>query len=241
MDNRAARRENASFEGQNQRVPVKYKEMQEELTQLKAQIAEFESKLNNIPGITTYGPVDLYSYDSAESNNGSRVLLHGKGGNSGDTMSIDHYTNSVLRIFSNFGTASRIFYYLRNDGWYYGSTPIATTGVGKTLLAYPASSIALTAGKEYDICSLNLTIGKWLIWASALASGDYSITGADFASKARSYFTSSPTTQRNVVLIGYAAAGTGGKKITFHIGAKQSNSTAHADPNYCYLRALRIQ
>nr|DAF78370.1 MAG TPA: protein of unknown function (DUF5320) [Caudoviricetes sp.] len=48
MDNRAARRENASFEGQNQRVPVKYKKMEEDIERMKQEIEDIKSQLNNI-------------------------------------------------------------------------------------------------------------------------------------------------------------------------------------------------
>ena len=239
MDNRAVKRENASFEGQNQRVPVKYKEMQDELTRLKAQVAEFESKLNNIAGISTFGQLQLKSESSDQNSlEGSQINFYGKGGNTGKTNFIDSY-NDYMRIISKdhvFTFADTGIYDNTRDGY----VPIASADVGTVLLEWPRTAITLVPNNEYDICSLNLSAGKWIVWASSLGSGDYSLRGVSFGSMARNYRDSSTGAEKNVVVIGYLYTNSSAT-VTFHIGARITRSVAHADPGYCYLRALRIQ
>ncbi len=192
-----------------------------------------------ISGITTYGQLQLNSESSDQNSlGGSRINFYGKGGNTGKTNYIDSY-NDFLRIISKdhvFTFADTGLYDHARDGY----VPIASPDVGTTLLEWPRAVITLVPNNEYDICSLNLSAGKWIVWASSLGSGDYSLKGVSFGSMARNYRDSSTGAEKNVVVIGYLYTNSSAT-VTFHIGARAVQSVAHADPNYCYLRALRIQ
>lgn len=198
-----------------------------------------ETTKMEISGITTYGRLQLNSeYSDPNSLEGSQINFYGKGGNTGKANFIDSY-NDYMRIISRdhvFTIAETGIYDNTRDGY----VPIATADVGATMVEWPRTAITLVPNNEYDICSLTLPAGKWIVWASSLGSGEYSLKGISFGSMARNYRDSSTGSEKNVVVIGYVYVNSSAT-ITFHIGARIVQSTAHADPNYCYLRAIRIQ
>lgn len=104
--------------------------------------------------------------------------------------------------------------------------------IGQILAAGSPTAYGTELGKIYDICSLSLPEGKWLVIGATLASGDLTI------------FNSAPTYSRkrtggddtNLVI----SIADGPKDITLRLNCLYVVGTIHNDMNYCYLKAIRI-
>lgn len=104
--------------------------------------------------------------------------------------------------------------------------------MGQVLAAGSAEHYNTEIGKTYDICSLSLPQGKWLVVGATLASGDLTIiNSAPAYSRKR---TGGDDT--NLVI----SIADGPKDITLRLINPYAIGTIHNDMNYCYLKAIRI-
>lgn len=110
------------------------------------------------------------------------------------------------------------------------------SNIGKTMMAYPTSSWNTEVGRTYNICSLNLTEGKWLLIGATLATGNLTIKNADFTGTTRNWREKSIPESTGLVI----ALSNGNKTVTLSLMADFISTQVHKDPNYCYLRAIRI-
>lgn len=110
------------------------------------------------------------------------------------------------------------------------------SNIGQILSAYPSSAFITEVGRTYEICSLDLTEGKWLLIGATLAAGNISINNADFGCTTRNWREKSTPELTGLVI----AFSTGNKKVKLMLAADFISTQVHRDPNYCYLRAIRI-
>lgn len=73
---------------------------------------------NIINGIKNYGTLEMWSESSdINSNEGSQIYFRGKGGNGGETIVIDAFSN-FFRVYGNFNSGSLVVYEFHSDGIY---------------------------------------------------------------------------------------------------------------------------
>lgn len=109
-------------------------------------------------------------------------------------------------------------------------------GIGKTMISHPSSSFSTEVGKTYELCSLDLPEGKWLLIGATLATGNLLIENADFSGTSRNWREKSAP-ETTMLTIAFSS---GGKKVKLMLVAAYVSALVHSDRNYCYLRAIRI-
>ena len=108
------------------------------------------------------------------------------------------------------------------------------SNIGQVLQAYLSKPLSsMISGQTYDLCSLNLPNGKWLVFGQTLAGGDLVIDGnISIHINGRNNVASA---EASVVALAYSTGGVVNLKLV-----SNSIGTAHADSNYCALKAIRI-
>ena len=104
--------------------------------------------------------------------------------------------------------------------------------IGQVLTAGSPTAYVTEQGKSYDICSLTLSDGKWIVIGATLSPGNLKIDGAQTAISRKTVHND----DTNLII----SMATGPNKITLKLTEVYQPGMIHADANYCYLRAIRI-
>lgn len=104
--------------------------------------------------------------------------------------------------------------------------------IGQVLTVGSPTAYATEQGKSYDICSLTLSDGKWIVIGATLSPGNLKIDGAQTAISRKTVHND----DTNLII----SMATGPNKITLKLIEVYQPGMIHADANYCYLRAIRI-
>ena len=101
------------------------------------------------------------------------------------------------------------------------------------MISSPIETFVTEANKEYEICSLNLPLGTWLVVGTTLAKGDIYIGYCDYTG-----ITRNNSDDESCTVIGLSRWGN--TTITLELRTGAATSTVQADQLYCCLKAIRI-
>lgn len=104
------------------------------------------------------------------------------------------------------------------------------------LFSNRTEQIVTQAGKIYNVCSLNLPAGKWLLFGQTLASGDQYIDGATWWHISRSHRGAGGAEVANKCF----AISAGGCTATLVVHADGTSTVIHADGRYVFLLAVKF-
>lgn len=99
-----------------------------------------------------------------------------------------------------------------------------------------AEQIVTQTGKTYNVCSLNLPEGKWLLFGQTLASGDQYINGVTWGHISRMYRGAGDAEVANKCF----AISVGGSTATLVVHAVGTPTIIHADGSYVFLIAVKF-
>ncbi len=104
------------------------------------------------------------------------------------------------------------------------------------LFSHRTEQIMTQVGKTYNVCSLNLPEGKWLLFGQTLASGDQYINGVTWGHISRMYRGAGDVEVANKCF----AISVGGCTATLVVHAVGAPTIIHADGAYVFLMAVKF-